>query len=135
MDPQVTWNALIREWSDGNWLDVFELAEALFDWLSNDGFPPETMGTLRLGADWNQMIGLAAAKFALKRANEVLDNPAGIPDSVPFTLTCANCNNEGPSTVCDALEEGWSHFQYVPAGMSEKFLGYCPVCRKRDLES
>ncbi|QDT13398.1 hypothetical protein [Planctomycetes bacterium K23_9] len=134
MDPQATWESLLAEWQAGNWLEVFELAEALLGWLQKDGFAPETMGRLRLGDDWNRTLATAMATFALQRANEVLDNLAGIPDSVPFTLSCAKCNNEGPSTVCEALEEGWSHFQYFPAGISENFLGYCPVCRKRDLD-
>ncbi len=134
MDPQATWNGLLEEWSQGNWLDVCEMAEALLQWLKEDGFPPETMGTLRLGADWNRTLALAMATFALQRANDVLDNPAGIPDTVPFTLTCATCSNEGPSTAGEALDDGWSHFQYVPAGASENFLGYCPVCRKRDMD-
>lgn len=134
MDPQATWDSLLQEWAQGNWLDVYELAESLLDWLLKDGFPPETMGTLRLGADWNRSVALAATQFALKRADEVLDNPAGIPESIPFTLTCSACNNEGPSSVREALNEGWSRFHYVPAGSSENFLGYCPICRKKDLD-
>lgn len=135
MDPQATWDSLLAEWTAGNWLEVFELAEALLGWLEKDGFAPETMGTLRLGADWNRTQATAMATFALQRSNEVLDNPAGIPSTVPFTLSCATCNNEGPSAIDAAINAGWSHFYYVPAGMSENFLGYCPICRERDLES
>ena len=29
MDPQTTWNTLLEEWTQCNWLDVSELAEAL----------------------------------------------------------------------------------------------------------
>ena len=40
MDPQATWNSLLEECADGNWLDVFELAEALLEWLSKEGLGP-----------------------------------------------------------------------------------------------
>lgn len=129
MDPQATWDSLLSEWAAGNWLDVYELAEALLQWLSKDGFPPETMGKKSLGADWNRVQATAMATFALQRANEVLDNPAGIPNTVPFTLQCSVCSSNGPSSVGDALNQGWSHLAYFPAGSSANFQGYCSTCR------
>ena len=50
MDPQTTWNSLLEEWAKRNWLDVSELAEALLEWLSKDGFPPKTIGSRRFGS-------------------------------------------------------------------------------------
>jgi len=135
MDPQATWNSLLEEWAECNWLDVSELAEALLEWLSKDGFPPETMGTHRMGADWNRTLALAACNFALQRAADVLNSPNQIPSRVPFTLTCATCNNEGPDTYAEAIDEGWMGIEYFPAGASENFLGECDICHKRDGEA
>lgn len=135
MDPQATWNRLLEEWESRNWLDVSELAEALLEWLSKDGFPPDTMGNRRLGADWHRELALTMCKFALQRANDVLDSPDQIPSQTPFTLTCATCNNEGPDTYAEAIDEGWTRIEYFPAGASENFLGECPVCRKCDCEA
>jgi len=135
MDPQATWNSLLEEWANRNWLAVSELAEALLEWLSKDGFPPDTMGNRSLGADWHRELASTMCKFALERANDVLDSPNQIPSQVPFTLTCATCNNEGPDTYADAIDEGWTRIEYSPAGASENFLGECPVCRERDDEA
>lgn len=135
MDPQATWNSLLEEWAERNWLDVSELAEALLEWLSKDGFPPDTMGNRNLGADWHRELALTMCKFALRRANDVLDSPNQIPTEVPFTLTCATCNNQGPDSYAEAIDEGWTRIVYYPAGQSENFLGECPVCRERDGEA
>lgn len=135
MDPQATWNSLLQEWAERNWLDVSELAEALLEWLSKGGFPPDTMGNRNLGADWNRELAQTMCKFALQRASDVLDSPNQIPSGVPFTLTCATCNNEGPDTYAEAIDEGWTRIEYFPDGDSENFLGECPVCRERDGEA
>ncbi len=131
MDPQATWNSLLEEWAERNWLDVSELAEALLEWLSKGGFPPDTMGNRNLGADWNRELAQTMCKFALKRANDVLDSPNQIPSQVTFKLTCATCNNEGPDTYAEAIDEGWARI----AGDSENFLGECRVCRESDDEA
>ena len=131
MDPQATWNALLEEWEQCNWLDVAELAAALLQWLSKNGFPPETAGS-RMGADWNRVLALAACNFALQQVNDVLNSPNQIPSQVPFTLSCDTCSNEGPDTYTEAVNEGWSQIRYYPAGLSENFLGQCEICRKRD---
>ena len=79
MDPQTTWNNLLEEWANRNWRDVSELAEALLEWLSKDGFPPDTMGSRNLGADWHRVQALAMCNYALQRASDVLDSPNQIP--------------------------------------------------------
>jgi len=121
-------NTELEEWADGNWLDVFELAEALVEWLSKEGFPPDTMGNRNLGADWNRVLALAMCSFARQRANEVLKSPSQIPRHIPFTLNCSMCNNEGPDTFAEAIEEGWTCIEYDPAGLSSNFLGECRFC-------
>lgn len=134
MEPQTTWNSLLKEWAERNWLDVSELAEALLEWLNKDGFPPDTMENRNLGADWHRVQALAMCSFALQRANDVLDSPNHMPSQVPFTLTCASCNNEGPDSYVESIDEGWTCIVYFPAGTSEKFLGECLICRQRDGE-
>lgn len=132
MDPQATWKLLLDEWEECNWLDVSELADALLEWLAKGGFPPTTMGTRRMGADWNRTLAVAVCTFARDRANSILDAPDGIPMDVAFTLSCDTCNNEGPDTYEAAIAEGWTRLRHTPAGTSENFLGYCAVCRKTD---
>lgn len=134
MDPQATWNRLLEEWANGNWLDVSEAAEALLEWLSKDGFPPQTTGSRQMGVDWHRVLAFAMCRFALNRANDVLNSPDQIPSQVTFSLTCASCNNEGPNTYDEAIDEGWTGIEYFPAGTSENFLGHCDICRERDGE-
>ena len=133
MDPQATWRELIEAWLEGNWQAVSEFSEALLDWLSKDGFPPETMGAMRLGADWNRSIAVAVCELAYQRASSVLDRPNGIPTDVSFTLACATCNDDGPHTYDEAIADGWKQLQYTPAGISENFLGRCPQCQTVDV--
>lgn len=135
MDPQATWTSLLDAWAERNWDDVVELAEALLGWLSKEGFPPETVGGKSMGADWNRALALAMCRFALNRARDVLDSPDQIPGDVPFSLTCATCNNEGPDSYAEAIDEGWTGIEFFPAGASENFLGECPICRRRDGEA
>ena len=132
MDPQITWHSLLAAWTRGNWLDVTELAEALIDWLDKGGFPPKTVAAPELGVDWHRVVAKAAAKFALVHAAAALENPDGVPAVVAFTLTCAHCNNEGPSTYTVAKRDGWKGIQYSPTEISENFLGICPICQAED---
>lgn len=132
MDPQATWDMLLRAWSRREWSEVFELCEALLGWLDKRGFPPETNYPNELGADWNGVIAKAACEFALRRSRQVLDDPNGIPADVPFVLICAKCLHEGPVSFAAAEKQGWVNIQYVPAGASENFLGLCSRCRNRD---
>lgn len=131
MDPQVTWNSLLEEWARRSWLDVTELAEALLDWLDRGGFPPKTSDAPELGSEWHAAVAKAAAIYAMKRAEAVLDDPDGIPARVAFTLTCAHCNVEGPNTFYEAKHKGWTRIEYMPASTSENFLGICFPCSQR----
>ncbi len=131
MDPQVTWDSLMKEWANRSWLDVVELAEALLQWLDRDGFPPKTSDAPELGVEWHATVARAAATYAMKRADAVLADPDGIPARVAFTLTCAHCNVEGPNTYYEAKHKGWTSIRYMPAQTSENFLGICFTCNRR----
>lgn len=87
-----------------------------------------------MGVDWHRVLAFAMCRFALNRANDVLNSPDQIPSQVTFSLTCASCNNEGPNTYDEAIDEGWTGIEYFPAGTSENFLGHCDICRERDGE-
>ncbi len=132
MDPQVTWDLLINEWTQCNWIDVHELAEALQDWMADGGFPPDTSGGKYVGGEWNRIVALAVCKFTLRTANAALNSPNGIPSDVPFAMSCQDCSNEGPNSYDAAISEGWKLVRYTPAGLSENFLGRCPVCQKSE---
>ena len=131
MDPQITWDSLLEEWAKRNWQDVIELAEALLNWLDRGGFPPKTSNSAELGGQWHATVAKAAATYALKRSQEVLDDPDGIPASVSCSLSCASCNAEGPDKYDEAKHNGWTRIEYLPASTSENFLGVCPECSRR----
>ena len=132
MDPQVTWNQLLDAWVEAEWERVVFLADALLQWIENGGFPPETNANFRMGAEWNLAIVPGACKFAAERAREVLSHPRQVPASVPFSLSCASCNNEGPASLEAADLAGWKEVTYIPTGISENFLAYCPECQRLD---
>ncbi len=132
MDPQETWRMLLDAWFYRKWDDVLELSEALLLWLEKDGFAPQVEHPRELGPDLNRLLVKTAAEFLRRRATVVLESPNGIPQDVPFSLTCCDCNNEGPDTYDEATAEGWSGIEYVPHLSSENFLGRCPVCLAND---
>lgn len=89
MDPQVTWDSLMKEWANRSWLDVVELAEALLQWLDRDGFPPKTSDVPELGVEWHAAVARAAATYAMERAEAVLDDPDGIPACCVHADVCS----------------------------------------------
>jgi hypothetical protein len=132
MDPQETWKKLLDAWTGFEWEEVDQLADALLCWLDDGGFPPELETPRELGAEFNATVVRYACGFVRRRATSVLDNPNRIPQDVPFTLTCGNCNNEGPDSENEARHEGWQDISYVPTSLSEDFSGLCPTCQSAD---
>ena len=57
-----------------------------------------------------------------------------IPQDVPFTLSCYECDADLPDSHEEAIHEGWTEIQYFPEGLSENFLGLCPACREKEDE-
>jgi len=55
-----------------------------------------------------------------------------IPQDVPFTLSCIECDGDSPDTYKDAVRDGWTQIEYFPKGYSENFLGLCPGCRQEE---
>ena len=126
MDPNATWKLLIEAYVRLEWEDVREAAEALLEWLDRGGFPPDVVRDHPVGADWNRTMTRNACWLALRQAMQALAAPHGIPADVPFTLSCFDCDADGPETFEAALEEGWRDIEFVPSGLSSNFLGCCP---------
>ena len=55
-----------------------------------------------------------------------------IPQGVPFTLSCYQCDAGDPQSYEQAIREGWTEIGYYPEGLSENFLGLCPDCRRQE---
>lgn len=132
MDPQATWELLLVAWTRNEWDDVIELASNLLDWLNKEGFAPETCSSHPVGHDWNVVVARAACTFARQRACSVLSDPDGIPENVPFSLTCDTCGNDGPDSHAEAIAEGWTEFQHTPTLVSANFTGLCLTCAKAE---
>ncbi len=118
MDPQVAWQELIEAFHELDWDRVRDLAEGLLHWMDHGGFPPETFVIRQaadrilnerprtLAAEWNRSVAQAACRYALDRANQVLNERDGIPHGVPFTSCCSNCGVEGPGNHDEAVDAG-----------------------------
>ena len=132
MDPKETWRMLLDAWLYRKWDEVLELSEALLNWLEKDGFAPQIEYPRSLGPDLNRLLTKTACEFIRKRATVVMESPNRIPRDVGFSLTCSECNNEGPESYDEAIAEGWSGIEYVPHLISENFLGSCPTCLVND---
>ncbi|HHK40905.1 MAG TPA: hypothetical protein ENJ50_00685 [Planctomycetaceae bacterium] len=70
MDPHQTWTDMLDALRQKQWDEAKELADALYEWIHNGGFPPVTIGDESLGKNWHKAI----ASFAcLAVANKVDD--------------------------------------------------------------
>lgn len=56
MDPNQTWTDLIVALQQKQWSEAKELADALYEWIQNKGFPPITVGDESLGQEWHRTI-------------------------------------------------------------------------------
>jgi hypothetical protein len=68
MDPQVTWDLMLRAYASENWPDVMEHCTALSTWLTRGGFPPTIVADPPVGDDFNFALALVACKYALAQA-------------------------------------------------------------------
>lgn len=65
MDPQATWDQLLRAYAEGDWESLEALAVALSNWLQKGGFPPVVIGHPGLGPDFEEALAKAACGHAL----------------------------------------------------------------------
>lgn len=68
MDPQATWQLLIDAYADRDWSQADEAAEAMLYWLDRSGFPPQTIASRQMDAEWNTAIVRSACQFVLRGA-------------------------------------------------------------------
>ena len=70
MDPQVTWDLMLRAYASEDWPDVLEHGAALSAWLTRGGFPPTIITDPLMGDDFNFALALVACKYAVAKAAE-----------------------------------------------------------------
>ena len=142
MDPAAAWNELISALVDMDWARVQETAEALLDWITQGGFPPEVivlsgdgqayLARVVYGPELNRSVVKSVSRFAIQLASELMRTPGNSPQQAVFTLSCSDCDVDSPETLDEAVRSGWTRIRFVPESPSENFLGVCPACRRRD---
>jgi hypothetical protein len=70
MDPEATLNDMLDAITDRDWDRVTELSDALLTWMEKGGFPPEAIGSSRLGKRWHRTIATFICHAATSRAND-----------------------------------------------------------------
>lgn len=140
MDPQAAWKEMVDAFHELDWERARDLAEGLLQWMDGGGFPPDTSdvntiaGTAHndrprsFGCEWNRAVALAACRYTMDLANQVLSDSNGIPRGVPFSLSCSECDIESPSSFEEAVDAGWNYIRFVPQSLAENFIGLCPNC-------
>jgi len=64
MDPDASLRDLLEAMEAGDCDQVSELADALANWMSRGGFPPQTIGPSTLGIEWHAAVTTALLKLA-----------------------------------------------------------------------
>ena len=70
MDPQATFDELLSALADRDWDRVAELSDALLGWLQKEGFPPQTLGSQKLGKDWHRAVATFICTLAMAEARK-----------------------------------------------------------------
>lgn len=70
MDPHSTLNDLLDAIVRRDWERVRELSDALLTWMENGGFPPEAIGSSKLGKRWHRTIATFICHAAVSRADD-----------------------------------------------------------------
>lgn len=65
MDPQAAWNEMLEAILQRDWDQVFENAEALLEWMSKGGMPPQT-GEVTMPRHWNRTMAEFGCLMALQ---------------------------------------------------------------------
>ena len=126
MDPQATWRDLLDAWIEHDWSRLQEAATDLLNWMDRGGFPPEMLSDRQMGALWNEPMIRAVCKFADDVGTRVLADVNGIPTGLPFSLTCFDCDADGPASFEAAVIEDWTDIEFRPENLAANFLGSCP---------
>ena len=68
MDPNSSLSELLIAIETRDWDQVEELADALLRWMENSGFPPQTLGSPRLGHSWHRSVATFVCMAAQAKA-------------------------------------------------------------------
>ena len=126
MDPQAAWQQMIDSFIEHDWQQLHETAHGLLNWMSKGGRPPDTVPGRQMGSLWDGQVAIGLCTFAFSLAQRVMDDPNGIPEGIPFSLSCFECDAASPGSYEEAITEGWTSIEFVPEGLAENFFGLCP---------
>lgn len=84
MDPNATWDALLKAYATKDWKAAAHFANVLLHWLDIDGFPPNltignTTGDFSCQLeddDWNKALARSACVTSLQRAEQEVRHAA-----------------------------------------------------------
>jgi len=77
MDPDATLRDLLEAVEERDAEQVTHLVEALKHWLENGGYPPKTIGPLKLGQDWHKTMALCVCGLARAYVGTSTDTQEG----------------------------------------------------------
>lgn len=70
MDPQATLRDLLAALEDRDWDRIDELSEALLQWMERGGFPPQTLGSDKLGKQWHRTVATFVCYAAASKSRD-----------------------------------------------------------------
>lgn len=77
MDPDATLRDLLTAVEDGDEEQVTSLVEAMKHWLEHGGYPPQTMGSRKLGPLWHRTLAISICGLARAFVRAAPDTPEG----------------------------------------------------------
>ncbi len=60
------------------------------------------------------------------RDGEFIERPADCPSEVPWSISCFQCDCDGPDSCIVAMLEGWTGIRLDLTGGGWNYLGHCP---------
>lgn len=70
MDAEATLRDLLAALEDHDWDRIDELTEALLQWMERGGFPPQTLGSPKLGKQWHRTIATFICHAAASKSRD-----------------------------------------------------------------
>lgn len=70
MDPQATLRDLLAAVEVRDWDRIDELSDALLQWMERGGFPPQTLGSPKLGKRWHQAVASFVCYAAASKSKD-----------------------------------------------------------------
>lgn len=70
MDAEATLRDLLTALEDRDWDRIDELTEALLQWMERGGFPPQALGSPKLGKQWHRTIATFVCHAAASKSRD-----------------------------------------------------------------